>query len=293
MPKIFLSDKLQDYFVEFDYSPKNRENGSLDGEVLKAFEDGKCIYFKNWIVDFDKDFFANLNLKENREAKKLKSDLAADGTIDPVLLKRQLEQCVKDDATADEFPVQAEHVVAQVAPIMNRVFKGHVYHERRATWRMLDTLHENLHIDVYSDEKSDVQLRMFVNLDIVPRIWHTGYSLEDLLEKFGHLLTDDELANIGPTALCKLLNQRVYGSFANAGKDGQPRHTAFFGPGEVWMVDSRRVAHQIFFGRRALSLDYFATPESMGDPSKYYLRSVEEYRQSRGFDRALKEKFVA
>jgi hypothetical protein len=123
---------------------------------------------------------------------------------------------------------------------------------------------------------------MFVNLDVVPRIWHTSHSLEDLLERFGHVLTDHELATLGPSALMRLLNQRVYGGLSKAGQDGQPRHTAFFLPGEVWMVDSRRISHQIFYGRRALSLDYFATPESMNDPSKYYLLSVERYRSERG-----------
>ena len=283
MPKLFVSDKLPNYFVEFDFSPQNRESGALDRDVLRAFEDGKCIYFRNWIVDFDHEFFSNLDLEDNRPAKKLKSKLADDGSLDPKLLQANLSHCTKDTATAEQFPVHAEHVSAQVTPILNRIFKDQVYHERRLTWRMLETVHEDLHIDVYGEEKTDFQIRMFVNLDVVPRIWQTSHSLEGLLEQFGHLLIDSELASLGPTALCRLLNQRVYGGLSQAGKDGQPRHTAFFYPGEVWMVDSRRISHQIFYGRRALSLDYFATPESMDDPSKYYLRSMENYRRQRGF----------
>lgn len=52
--------------------------------------------------------------------------------------------------------------------------------------------------------------------------------------------------------------------------------------GEVWMVDSRRISHQIFYGRRALSVDYIATPQSMSDPRKHYLAPVERYRRDRG-----------
>jgi hypothetical protein len=123
---------------------------------------------------------------------------------------------------------------------------------------------------------------MFVNLDSVPRIWNTGFTLEELLDRFGHVLTDRELAETGPGLLCRYLNQRVYGGLSNAGRDGQPRHTAFFEPGDVWMVDSRKVSHQIFYGRRALSVDYWAAPESMARPEKYYLRAVEDYRLRRG-----------
>lgn len=282
MPTLFPSADLPDYFVDIDFSPEVRNSGALDRQVAEAFEDGKCICFKNWTVDFDRAFFNGLDLHENRAAKKLKSVVNDDGTIDPTLLGAQLEKCAKDDATIEEFPLQAARISAQVTPIINRIFAHCTFLDRRLVWRMSETIHENLHIDVYKNEMTDFQIRMFVNLDVVPRIWQTGYTLEGMLEKFGHLLTDEELATLGATALCKLLNYRLYGDLPDAGKDGQPRHTAFFHPGEIWMVDSRRVSHQIFYGRRALSLDYFATQDSVLDPSKYYLRSVEKYRQTRG-----------
>ena len=284
MPNLFVSPKLPNYFVEVDFCEANRESGILDQQVLEAFEDGKCIYFKNWLVDFDREFFAKLDLENNRPAKKLKSKLGDDGSIDPQLLAANLSQCAKDENTLVQFPVQAAHVSAQVTPILNRIFKNQVYTDQWLTWRMLETMHENLHVDVYGEERNEFQIRMFVNLDVVPRIWHTSHTLEGMLEQFGDLLTDDELAGLGPTALIKVLNFRVFGNVAEAGQDGQPRHTAFFHPGEVWMVDSRRISHQIFYGRRALSLDYFATPESMDDPSKFYIRSVETYRRQRGFE---------
>lgn len=53
MPRLFVSEKLSNYFVEVDFSPENRNSGALDQEIVEAFEDGKCIYFKNWIVEHD------------------------------------------------------------------------------------------------------------------------------------------------------------------------------------------------------------------------------------------------
>jgi hypothetical protein len=286
VPKLFVSNELPDYFVEVDFSRENRESGAIDGQIADAFENGQCVVFKNWLVDFDAQFFSKLDFHENREAKKLKSHIGDAGTFDRDRLAFHAGLCAKNPSTAGRFATEAERVGAQVVPIVSRIFSNASYLDRRLTWRMLETVHEDLHIDVYGDEKSDFQIRMFVNLDVVPRIWHTGYTLEEMLDKFGHFLTDGELAALGPTVLCKLLNQRVYGGPTNAGQDGQPRHTAFFYPGEVWMVDSRRVAHQIFYGRRALSVDFLATAESMRNPDRYYLNSVERYRRDRGISLA-------
>lgn len=283
MPALYPSPLVSNYFEEIDFGPENRASGAVDRQIVDAFEDGKCIIFRDWIVDFDKEFFSDFELHNNREAKKLKSFVRDGEDVDRKRLEFQVGQCAKDPALVDEFVDHAERISAQVVPLINRIFGNSEYLDRRLTWRLLETVNENLHIDVYGAEKTDFQIRMFVNLDAVPRIWHTSHSLEDMLEKFGHLLTDDELASLGPTALCKVLNYRVFGGVDNAGHDGQPKHTAFFQPGEVWMVDSRRISHQIFYGRRALSCDYLATPQSMNDPSKHYLLSVERYRARRGF----------
>jgi len=283
MPKLFTTPEVSDYFVDYDFGPEPRESGILDEKILSDYEDGKCIYFRNWKVDFDRDFFSGLDLEPNRAAKKLKSKVGTDGQIDPEQLHANLALCVRDPLTAALFPAHAAYVSAQVTPILTRIFGGLEFLDRRLTWRMLETVHEDLHIDVYPEEKSDHQVRMFVNLDSAARIWNTSYTLEELLARFGHLLTDRELAQTGPGMLCRYLNQRVYGGLSNAGRDGQPRHVAFFEPGEVWMVDSRKISHQIFYGRRALSLDFLANPASMARPEKYYLRAVEDYRRRRGF----------
>ena len=284
MPKLFTSPEVSDYFVGYDFGPSERESGDFDEQILRDYEDGRCIYFRNWNIDFDRDFFSKLDLEPNRAAKKLKSKLGNGDDIDPEQLHANLAQCARDPLTTALFPAQAAYVAAQVLPIFQRIFRRMTFFERRLTWRMLETVHEDLHIDVYQEEKSDHQVRLFVNLDSSARIWNTGFTLDELLERFGHLLTDAELREAGPGMLCRMLNQRVYGGLSNAGRDGQPRHTAFFGPGEVWMVDSRKISHQIFYGRRALSVDFFATPQSMDRPEKYYLRSVEAYRRRRGFE---------
>ena len=60
--------------------------------------------------------------------------------------------------------------------------------------------------------------------------------------------------------------------------DTQPRHVAYFAPGDIWIVDSRQIAHQIFYGRRALSIDFSVPKSAMLDPSRHYLSFVDQFR---------------
>jgi hypothetical protein len=46
----------------------------------------------------------------------------------------------------------------------------------------------------------------------------------------------------------------------------------------VWLVDSRKVSHQIFYGRRALSTEFAVDPATMDEPSTHYFAVVERYR---------------
>ncbi len=67
------------------------------------------------------------------------------------------------------------------------------------------------------------------------------------------------------------LNHAAFGGPVWHWWDRQPRHVAYFAPGDVWAVDSRQVAHQIFYGRRAVSIDFFVERASMADPGRHYL----------------------
>ena len=63
--------------------------------------------------------------------------------------------------------------------------------------------------------------------------------------------------------------------------DNRPRHVAYFQPGDVWAVDSRQVAHQIFYGRRAISIDFTVDTTTMLDPGRHYLALLDRFRRER------------
>jgi len=75
------------------------------------------------------------------------------------------------------------------------------------------------------------------------------------------------------------LNKVAFGGLSKVWWDQQPRHVIYFAPGDVWAVDSRQVAHQIFYGRRALSVDFVVDVDSMKNPTKHYLNLAEDFRQ--------------
>ena len=74
------------------------------------------------------------------------------------------------------------------------------------------------------------------------------------------------------------LNSSFFGQNSREWWDDQPRHIAFFAPGDVWVVDSRQVAHQIFYGRRALSIDFSVPKQHMKNPARHYLEIAENFR---------------
>ncbi len=145
-----------------------------------------------------------------------------------------------------------------------------------------------MHVDTYTTEFNDHFARLFINLDDQPRIWMTSWGIEDLYERFGGQLPAELVADGEPGAIHAAVNEAAFGGRSTIWWDNQPRHVAYFDPGAVWAVDSRQVAHQIFYGRRAVSIDFFVDPESMVKRKRHYLLAARRFRS-----RALKGQLQA
>jgi hypothetical protein len=143
-------------------------------------------------------------------------------------------------------------------------------------WRLNTIRNENLHVDTYNQLFPEHFARLFINLDREPRIWQTSYTVEEIAVRWAEAVTGQE-ADGGEVFVA--LNRAAFGGKSKIWWDNQPRHVAYFDPGDVWCVDSRQIAHQIFYGRRAVSFDFFVDPASMRDPGKHYLRLAEGYRE--------------
>jgi len=94
------------------------------------------------------------------------------------------------------------------------------------------------------------------------------------------------LANLSPEMiksfsagdLLKELNFSVFGGRKLIADDHEPRHACFFDPGEIWFVDSRKIAHQIFYGRKAISTEHVVETNYMLDQKNHYLNMINAAR---------------
>ncbi len=164
-------------------------------------------------------------------------------------------------------------------PVYEAMFRPYHFVRRQVVWR-LNTIHnENLHIDTYQTDFKEHFARLFINLDTQPRIWMTGYNMDELFARFGDRIPQEVMANGTPSQVRKALNTAAFGGRSNMWWDRQPRHMVYFDPGDVWAIDSRQVAHQIFYGRRAVSIDFFVDPKSMVKPKRYYLTMADTLRR--------------
>jgi hypothetical protein len=292
MATIFRHPEVEDYFVEWD------ARSDAPDDVCRHYEDGKVVVMKNLLVDHDAQFLASLAMPNDPELKKfksaaflnefgsfrlrdwLKSPLTSlsGNARSPVIRVLRDKVFGGDKGRLEYFVEQMRKIHRQIEDLTARLFPNYRIVQPRITWRFQDTVHENLHVDVYRDDLPDHHLRIFANLDIVPRIWHTSYTLEYLLRNYLGRLNRDFVRRATPGRICHDLNFEVFKGWEAAGREGCPKHIIFFQPGEIWAVDSRKVSHQIFYGRRALSTDHAVARNSMRSPETHYYELVERYR---------------
>lgn len=276
MVEIFKNSQLPDYFEELD--------GVVPGDLKdlpRLYESEKVILLRNRRIDFDARFFSSVHLPAERGYKKFKTyqfveALRRGENIYPTLA----QDCFAGDhGRTRYFSEQITSIVDQLCSLLNEAARGYAIEKPRFTLRCAPTFNENLHFDVYKDDIETHHFRVFVNLDSAHRIWHTSWRLSDVLERMGELPRDD-LLSLSPGGLVKKLNFHVFGGLNNIYEEtGQPRHLAYFDSGEVWFVDSRKIAHQIFYGRRAISSESVVENGRMVDQESHYLKAAERQRK--------------
>jgi hypothetical protein len=285
MAQIFRHPEVEDYFHTLDF---NQPIASLTSEAIGLYESAQVFLLKNARVDCDREFLASLQFANITASKKFKS---LDFSKRYLAHRREkisvefYDELLKstfggDRSRMDYFAEQVESINSQVAVINERVFSSYRVARPSITWRLTETINENLHIDVYNEDFPEHHLRLFVNLDVVPRIWHTSHTLEHLLQTSLNLLPEEFVRTASPGRICHALNFAVFKGFPEAGREGSPKHIIFFEPGEIWAVDSRKVSHQIFFGRKALSTEHVIERSSMTNPAAHYFDIVNRYREA-------------
>ncbi len=245
--------------------------------VIDAYEAGKVLYLKN----LDLGWTTPSGLPADRQLQGLE-----EAHLDPGRGQRPARPVARPApgrrqgaaGAGAEAEARDRRFYKKALPIYEALFKGYRFTRRHVVWRLNTIRNENLHVDTYQTEYPEHFARMFINLDDQPRIWMTSYAVDEMFDKFGGRIAPEVISGGTSAEIHAALNAETFGGRSNIWWDGQPRHVAMFAPGDVWIVDSRQIAHQIFYGRRAVSIDFVVDPASMHDPSRHYYAAAEAFR---------------
>ena len=277
MPVIFKNPHLPDYFAEVKGVHGDARPSAI-APIIEPYEAARVLAFPELRFDIDHEFWASLPTDDYPQLKKLSS---SPGTADPAedaVLTRRLKGAELPAELEKRLRREITRFYAQALPVYEALFRGYRFTRRQVVWRLNTIRNENQHVDTYAEHLPDHFARLFINLDVQPRIWTTSHRMADLFDRFGDRVPRKVLETGSAEALRQAVNTAAFGGRSNVWWDAEPRHVAYFDPGDVWAVDSRQVAHQIFYGRRAVSIDFFVDPASMGDPGRHYLAFAESFR---------------
>ena len=272
MATLFKNPDLIDYFVE---RPDVRLDAKNLTSIIEDYEAPSILSFPNLKLDIDHDFWSSLDSEAYPGLKKLQSSAESSDIENDALLDRKLAGIGLPQDMESTLRRQMLSIYAQILPVYEQIFAGYGFTRRQVVWRLNTIRNENLHVDTYNQIYPDHFARLFINLDREPRIWQTSFTIEQIFQRWGSALTGQEADG---SKVFIALNRAAFGGATKIWWDNQPRHVAYFAPGDVWCVDSRQIAHQIFYGRRAVSFDFFVDPATMHHPDRQYLALAERYR---------------
>ena len=276
MSVIYKNPELTDYFAKLNFSAETPR--AEIPSIIKAYEVGRVIEFPRLDLEIDHGFWAGLKTDDLTRLKKLSSSPTPGDPGNDPMLDRRLAEAGVPWGLKRTLRREITRLYERVLPIYEALFAGYRFKRRQVVWRLNTIRNENMHVDTYTTQYTDHFARLFINLDDQPRIWSTSWTLDELYARFGHKLSRDMVINSEPGEIHRAINELAFGGRSTVWWDKEPRHVCYFEPGDVWAVDSRQISHQIFYGRRAVSIDFFVDPATMGKPKKHYLLTATRFR---------------
>jgi len=274
MADLFINASLPDYFVAAPGVTSVVDARSFVAE----FEAGSVVTFPNLKAAIDHEFWAALDTSSYPRLRKFGTVLQEDESRTIDLHREALTKRCDDAAIVDALCGQFAAIYDALLPVYYAVFGEYSFSKRKVVWRLNTTMNENMHLDAYESANEEHFARMFINLDNQPRIWQTSWPVDYLLTILEDKTSATSAIDKSDSDLWKDISLSLFGDSPKKWWDNQPRHVAYFAPGDIWIVDSRQIAHQIFYGRRALSIDFSVPKSAMLDPSRHYLSFVNQFR---------------
>jgi hypothetical protein len=264
MTQLYLHPAIEDYFVEYDFdevrrSPADGGPDDLRRRIMQDYAAEKCILLRGVKVDYDRRFIDAVPFPPTWFYKKFPTRVVeADKPLSRSAGKQEICRDLfgGDAGKFAKLQTEVRAVNTALRSALDEILRHHKVSADDITWRHTETRVENLHFDIDKDAATFESVRLYLNMDDIPRIWRLSHPLSHILDAFY-----DEL-DLGQTAaeplerLLQILSLRLFGNWASRGREQFPCHTALFEPGDIWICDGRTVPHQVIYGRRVASSFY-------------------------------------
>src|SRR5918993_1871707 len=285
MTQIFINPEIEDYFVEHDFRGARNDNNQVRQSIVEDFSNEKIILLRNLKLDADLTFLRGVTFYQKWRWKKLA--LSSFETIPAKQRKDnpQIVDFVQEIFTGDwgrfsYFLEQATLINSQIRAAVHNVFANYQFSQRHIIWRFTETRVENLHFDIDRNCDNFELVRLYFNLDDIPRIWYTSGTFTTTARKWYDKLDLSRFRSQPYDKLLKELTTKVFGDWHMRGKDKVPRHLVLFEPGDVWLSDGRLVSHQVIYGRRVVSTLFIANLDGVPEPKKTFAQKVADLHET-------------
>ena len=286
MTQVFIHPEVEDYFVERDFQDAAKDPASCR-DIITDYASEKLILLRNLKFEVDWNFLRSVSFYQKWKWKKLA--LSTFESIPPD--KRQevpeIREFVQDVFSGDwerfsYFIDQAKIANNKIRLALETIFINYKFVRQDIIWRFTETRVENLHFDVDRNCDDLELIRLYVNLDDIPRMWYTAGTFTSTGTEWYEKLNLRRFQGQSNDKLLKELSTRVYGDWYSRGRDTVPRHLVLFEPGDVWLADGRTVSHQVMYGRRVVSALFIAQSSTVPDPTKTFNQKVADLHEQNG-----------
>lgn len=271
MTQLYLHPEIEDYFVEYDYaevrrSPADGGPNDLRRRIMEDYVAEKCILLRGVAIDYDRAFINEVRFPPTWYFKKFPSRVLE--SAKPLARSSTKQQICGDLFGGDihlyaRFEQQVRQVNTALRQVLGELLRHHKVTADDITWRHTETRVENLHFDIDQDSADFESVRLYYNMDDIPRLWHTSHQLSEIMAAWYEELDLASTRGEPLERLLQILSHRLFGNWNSRGREQYPRHMVLFEPGDVWICDGRTVPHQVIYGRRVISSFYRLDPAAL------------------------------
>lgn len=235
-------------------------------EIVANYEAGHVVVFP--AVDLglsveDWTLLNSINAKaaENNWFKKAKL-VALEAKFVPGEAHVLDHHCPGDRETAAKLQALVVRATARLRQIAKYMFPTYAVRGENITWRLTPNEGEPMHYDSYGFVADPHHhIRMFVNLDTCPRLWGVGPPVDVAIAAYRDRVREFD------TFEANLFNAQL--NLTLPWEEVARSHVAF-APGNVWLVNSQVVAHEIIYGRKMVACTFDVDPDSMTNRDMFF-----------------------